>query len=78
MSLRWEAKFVLAEFMRGTHSAICLAFGPTPNPLAPPWPLRCAQVEMLSRVMRKWDEDGVPDPESIAFGEFILRVSKHV
>lgn len=29
---------------------------------------------MLSRVMRKWDEDGVPDPDAIAFGEFILKV----
>ncbi|KAI8474715.1 MAG: hypothetical protein J3K34DRAFT_518018 [Monoraphidium minutum] len=31
------------------------------------------QVEMLSRVMRKWDEDGVPDPEAVAFGEFIMK-----
>jgi hypothetical protein len=29
---------------------------------------------MLSRVMRKWDEDGVPDPDAAALGEFILKV----
>lgn len=32
------------------------------------------QVEMLSRVMRKWDEDGIPGPEDAAFGEFIVKV----
>ncbi|KIY92722.1 hypothetical protein MNEG_15241, partial [Monoraphidium neglectum] len=32
-----------------------------------------AQVEMLSRVMRKWDEDGVPDQDAVAFGEFIVK-----
>jgi hypothetical protein len=25
--------------------------------------------------MRKWDWDGVPDPEACEFGEFILTVS---
>ena len=29
---------------------------------------------MLSRVMRKWDEDGVPDPNAVAFGDFIIKV----
>jgi hypothetical protein len=29
---------------------------------------------MLARVMRKWDEDGVADPDATAFGEFILKV----
>jgi len=32
------------------------------------------QVEMLARAMRKWDEEGVPDPQAVAFGEFILKV----
>lgn len=32
-----------------------------------------AQVEMLSRVMRRWDEDGAPEPDAIALGEFILK-----
>jgi hypothetical protein len=30
---------------------------------------------MLARVMRKWDEDGVPDPDATAFGEFVLKAS---
>lgn len=33
------------------------------------------QVEFLCRVMRKWDLDGVPDPDSTAFGEFVLKVT---
>ncbi len=33
------------------------------------------QVELLARVMRVWDEDGVPDPSAIDFGEFIIKVS---
>ncbi|GBF92718.1 hypothetical protein Rsub_05087, partial [Raphidocelis subcapitata] len=32
-----------------------------------------AQVQMLFRVMRRWDEDGVPEPDATAFGEFILK-----
>lgn len=24
--------------------------------------------------MRKWDEDGMPDPDAVAFGEFIIKV----
>ncbi len=32
------------------------------------------QVELLARVMRKWDEDDVPDPAAVAFGEFIVKV----
>eukprot|EP00775_Hariotina_reticulata_P003514 gene3514-3784_t len=31
------------------------------------------EAEYLLRVMRKWDIDGVPDPETTAFGEFILK-----
>ena len=31
-------------------------------------------VSMLSREMRKWDEDGIPDPEAVEYGEFILKV----
>eukprot|EP00775_Hariotina_reticulata_P009112 gene9112-9281_t len=31
------------------------------------------QAEFLMRVMRKWDEDGVPDAASGQFGEFILK-----
>jgi hypothetical protein len=31
---------------------------------------------MLSRVMRKWDEDGVPDQDAVAFGEFIVKVGR--
>eukprot|EP00775_Hariotina_reticulata_P001355 gene1355-1696_t len=31
------------------------------------------QAERLLRVMRKWDSDGVPDLETTAFGEFILK-----
>lgn len=41
---------------------------PRATPVAQP------QVEMLSRVMRKWDADGIPDPEDAAFGEFIIKV----
>lgn len=29
---------------------------------------------MLTRAMRVWDEDGIPDPDAVAFGEFILKV----
>ncbi len=32
------------------------------------------EVEMLSRVMRKWDLDGKLDVDALAFGEFILKV----
>ena len=32
------------------------------------------QVSMLSREMRKWDEDGIPDPDTVEYGEFILKV----
>jgi hypothetical protein len=31
-------------------------------------------VEILARVMRKWDEDGQPDEEACALGEFINKV----
>ncbi|KAF8055488.1 tmcC [Scenedesmus sp. PABB004] len=31
------------------------------------------EAEFLLRVMRKWDEDGVPDPDTTALGAFILR-----
>ncbi|KAI8467685.1 MAG: hypothetical protein J3K34DRAFT_523567 [Monoraphidium minutum] len=31
------------------------------------------QVEILARVMRKWDDDGVPDEEAGALGEFIIK-----
>jgi hypothetical protein len=27
------------------------------------------QAEFLLRAIRKWDEDAVPDPEAVAFGE---------
>lgn len=33
------------------------------------------QVEVLSRVMRAWDEDGLPLPEGIHVGEFVLKAS---
>lgn len=32
------------------------------------------QVEVLARVARKWDLDGVPDPEASELGEFIIKV----
>lgn len=35
------------------------------------------EVEFLSRAMRKWDMDGVPDPDTTRFGEFIIRVCMH-
>ncbi len=35
------------------------------------------EVELLARVMRVWDEDGLPDPQAIAFGEFIIKVRLH-
>jgi hypothetical protein len=28
---------------------------------------------MLMRALRKWDDDGVPDREALALGEFILK-----
>lgn len=31
-------------------------------------------VELLCRVMRKWDDDDVPDPDALDFGEFIIKV----
>jgi hypothetical protein len=36
------------------------------------------QVEVLSRVMRKWDDDGVPDEEASNLGEFIYKVGMGV
>ena len=35
-----------------------------------------ADVEVLSRVMRAWDEDGIPLPEGVHVGEFVLKVGK--
>ncbi len=32
------------------------------------------QVELLARVMRKWDEDDMPDSAAVAFGVFIVKV----
>ena len=32
------------------------------------------QLSVLCREMRKWDEDGVSDPEASDYGEFILKV----
>eukprot|EP00883_Tetradesmus_obliquus_P002715 jgi/Sobl393_1/12921/SZX78204.1 len=31
------------------------------------------EAELLLRAMRKWDEDGVPDPATTALGEFIMK-----
>jgi hypothetical protein len=32
------------------------------------------QVEVLSRAMRVWDRDGMPDQAAAEFGEFIIKV----
>lgn len=32
------------------------------------------QVLLSCRDMRKWDDEGVPDPEAVAFGVFVLKV----
>jgi hypothetical protein len=32
-------------------------------------------VEIMSRVLRKFDRDGVVDPQAVALGETILQVS---
>lgn len=32
------------------------------------------QLSVLCREMRKWDEDGVPDPETTEYGDFLLKV----
>jgi hypothetical protein len=32
------------------------------------------EVEVLARVERKWDEDGLPDQEASDLGELILKV----
>jgi hypothetical protein len=51
--------------------------GPQVGTRAPPHlcpaPQTLRQVEVLSRVMRKWDDDGVPDEEASAIGEFIYK-----
>ena len=60
-----------------------------PHPLAQPvdhcrlmmwpaWPpfLIALKVATLMRVMRKWDEDGVPIPEGVEFGLFIAQVGE--
>ncbi len=36
------------------------------------------EVEVMARVGRKWDEDGVPDPEASELGELILKVGTPV
>eukprot|EP00878_Enallax_costatus_P044133 GHUV01052382.1.p1 GENE.GHUV01052382.1~~GHUV01052382.1.p1 ORF type:complete len:112 (+),score=28.73 GHUV01052382.1:142-477(+) len=33
------------------------------------------QLSVLCREMRKWDEDGVPDPAAVQYGEFVLKVT---
>lgn len=32
------------------------------------------QASWVYREMRQWDEDGVPDPEAVEFGHFVLKV----
>jgi hypothetical protein len=32
------------------------------------------EVEIVARVCRKWDEDGIPDQEASDLGELILKV----
>lgn len=32
------------------------------------------QISLLCRDMRKWDEDGIPDPDACEYGEFVLKV----
>jgi hypothetical protein len=34
------------------------------------------QVSLLCREMRRWDEDGIPDPEASQFGEFVIKVTR--
>jgi len=33
-----------------------------------------SQVEVLARVMRRWDDDGQPDEAACALGEFVYKV----
>lgn len=40
--------------------------------LLPPCQCCTWQAEFLLRGMRKWDEDGIPDPQTTAFGEVRL------
>ncbi len=35
------------------------------------------QVSILCRDMRRWDEDGIPDPDATEFGEFVLKVGMY-
>jgi len=32
------------------------------------------EVEVLARIMRKWDLDGEPVPEAAMVGEFVMKV----
>ena len=47
----------------------CQTMLPLPHPLC-----RAAEVEMLSRVMRKFDIDGIIDPSTATLGEMIIKV----